>query len=952
MSIRLSSMKKTKSIDVRKSLGTPACSLAVHLATNGQTSINETNESQVNKRKGLIVFKEEFEGIQNWLNSEFEQPTYVYLPPSLRYPVTIGSVRIKAKDRVKKHDALLSYRYQGSSSEYDEDGSEHLVAREYVEVFQSPIEGTIEAWFVEEGTVVMDKNFCILSIIEPCLHAVQYHGLCATCGRDVTQQDFTGFLDSTRATIQMSHDATKLTVSMEEATRLERETAERLLKETRLSLIVDLDQTILHATVDPIVGEWLSNPLSEYYSSVQDVQTFCLKEGNSDTGNWYYIKMRPGLEQFLENISKLYEMHIYTMGTRAYAASIARLIDKDKKYFGDRILSRDESGSTTQKNIQRLFPVDTSMVVIIDDRADVWQWCPNLIKVTPYEFFIGIGDINGDYLKSILNNFSSSVTSVQSSTLQTYSVDHQSAPYYSPQPSFIPSHNNIYQDVVINDLNIALDGNFSQTINEDIEMPISKNQDRLSIINGQEANQMVNETNGLEFSKKTNEKVFLCNNDTELYRLELSLKMVHKEFYKEYDRILKAKENHSDLDVNKLDIKIIMPMLKSNVLKGTNLLFSGIIPIGTDVLSSNIAQWAINFGAKISKNISNDVTHLIATKVKKALQQKKIKIVSIDWLLHSISHWKRLPESDYLLYSFSDNDIFSTQFQENFHSSDKGSRNLYDFVSSDDEDDNENHLQNISENINNENKIDVIDWEDAIREVDEFLAESEDNTSTSEDMSKNEILRHLFGGAITTEIPNDFIDASQFRQIPDHQEVLVNVNDERSLMVEILELAPVDDMDVTKFHFDILAEDNDSKENLILNSSYITLESEYKVYFLEGIQKVFKYNKQTIPKDLQSACVPHIPYIVVFLSVLRLHEKSTDIVITINIPFSEIQGLYPFLKDSQLLALESENVLNLSRLDLLKNILDIQETQFSTRKMFLNLLNTFRIHDWSLFQSS
>jgi RNA polymerase II subunit A-like phosphatase len=34
------------------------------------------------------------------------------------------------------------------------------------------------------------------------------------------------------------------------------------------------------------------------------------------------------------------------------------------------------------------------MVVAIDDRADVWRWSHNLIKVRPYNFFLGIGDIN------------------------------------------------------------------------------------------------------------------------------------------------------------------------------------------------------------------------------------------------------------------------------------------------------------------------------------------------------------------------------------------------------------------------------------------------------------------------------------------------------------------------------------------------------------------------------
>lgn len=38
------------------------------------------------------------------------------------------------------------------------------------------------------------------------------------------------------------------------------------------------------------------------------------------------------------------------------------------------------------------------MVVIIDDRGDVWQWESNLIKVVPYDFFVGIGDINSSFL--------------------------------------------------------------------------------------------------------------------------------------------------------------------------------------------------------------------------------------------------------------------------------------------------------------------------------------------------------------------------------------------------------------------------------------------------------------------------------------------------------------------------------------------------------------------------
>lgn len=110
---------------------------------------------------------------------------------------------------------------------------------------------------------------------------------------------------------------------------------------------------------------------------------------------------RPGLREFLKGIAEMYEMHVYTMGTRAYAVEVCKIIDPDGGLFGGRILSRDESGSEshsfldsdqdaegglagmTRKSLQRLFPCDTSMVVIIDDRADVWDGSPNLVKVIP-----------------------------------------------------------------------------------------------------------------------------------------------------------------------------------------------------------------------------------------------------------------------------------------------------------------------------------------------------------------------------------------------------------------------------------------------------------------------------------------------------------------------------------------------------------------------------------------
>ncbi|KAJ3081570.1 hypothetical protein HK102_002265, partial [Quaeritorhiza haematococci] len=49
--------------------------------------------------------------------------------------------------------------------------------------------------------------------------------------------------------------------------------------------------------------------------------------------------------------------------------------------------------------------------------------------------------------------------------------------------------------------------------------------------------------------------------------------------------------------------------------------------------------------------------------------------------------------------------------------------------------------------------------------------------------------RPLFGGAITTALPDSFIDISTFREVPDNQEVFVDRDTDQSIVIELLQLA-------------------------------------------------------------------------------------------------------------------------------------------------------------------
>ena len=67
----------------------------------------------------------------------------------------------------------------------------------------------------------------------------------------------------------MAHEHSHLRVSKEEAMRLEKDTVARLLKHKKLSLILDLDQTVIHATVDAQVASYLNEEMKQKYPALR-----------------------------------------------------------------------------------------------------------------------------------------------------------------------------------------------------------------------------------------------------------------------------------------------------------------------------------------------------------------------------------------------------------------------------------------------------------------------------------------------------------------------------------------------------------------------------------------------------------------------------------------------------------------------------------------------------------
>ncbi|KIY50645.1 hypothetical protein FISHEDRAFT_12865, partial [Fistulina hepatica ATCC 64428] len=665
--------------------------------------------------------------------------THVNLPQHLPFPVTVVSIDAAPHSEVRRGTRLMTYSFMYVPL----DGEPEM----RFGTWESAIDGEIQQWNVKKGDVISQniaKARPVVVIHEPCKHGMQLGGLCVLCGKDMTVQDYLGFSDTSRAHIQMTHSADGPTVSFEEAQRIERETAVQLIQARKLSLIVDLDQTIVHATVDPTVGEWIAEgeaweakraeatddasveECNPNWEALKDVKKFRLSPESfgipssnakdkargralENEGCLYYIKPRPGTATFLQRMAAKYEMHVYTMGTRAYAEEVCAIIDSDGRAFGGRILSRDESGSMTQKSLQRLFPCDQSMVVIIDDRSDVWEWSPNLIKVVPYDFFVGIGDINSAFLPKI-----------QPLTLAKL-----------PNPSPIKKPPDLPDDEPTTpeetekaqqETKAMLARNTKALEAQVDERPLAKKQEQLQPDKAGEAPDSVK-------PEKLPRKALLKNDDNELVRVEKLLNDVHARFFAEYDKQQTVASKKSR--TRKASITHIIPQMRASVLRGVTILFSSVIPLDTVPENTEVWKTAFMFGARCVTELSGQVTHVVAAKpgtvkVDAARKRGGIKIVWLAWFLDSIALWERQDERTYLL-----DDPGATVSSPVMNTSQMGSSDAeLDFDSEDWElegSETESVAATAVAGGVPQLQLDDIDWNDINDEVDAAMNESDDN---------------------------------------------------------------------------------------------------------------------------------------------------------------------------------------------------------------------------------
>ncbi|XP_051202212.1 RNA polymerase II C-terminal domain phosphatase-like 4 [Lolium perenne] len=206
-------------------------------------------------------------------------------------------------------------------------------------------------------------------------HPGFFGGLCFRCGKSQDEEDGSG--------VAFGYVHKGLRLGTSEMDRLRGSEVKNLLRDRKLVLILDLDHTLINST-----------RLHDISATEMDlgIQTAASKDLPNKSlfnlqGMYMLTKLRPFVRKFLEEASSMFEMYIYTMGDKAYAIEIAKLLDPGNVYFGSKVISNSDCTQRHQKGLDVVLGAE-STAVILDDTEYVWQkHKENLILMERYHYF-------------------------------------------------------------------------------------------------------------------------------------------------------------------------------------------------------------------------------------------------------------------------------------------------------------------------------------------------------------------------------------------------------------------------------------------------------------------------------------------------------------------------------------------------------------------------------------
>jgi RNA polymerase II subunit A-like phosphatase len=323
-----------------------------------------------------------------------------------------------------------------------------------------------------------------------------------------------------------------------------------------------------------------------------------------------FIKLRPKLKYFLDELHPLYHMSIYTHGTRKYAEGTCKIMDPEGLYFGKRIVSRsDHPELGSNKSLAQLLKTDWSKVLIYDDREDVWRkggQRDHLLCAKPFIHF-DKKSLGGEKEAAVVNN----------------------APGMISLGGDMPTHE-LTSDTGVDESNIITR---ESDANKDSSRDSSPDDD------DDDDDEDEGLVRAVAVFKKLHSLYFAPNSSSPYTT----------------SSVLPVNEFR---DASPLSIGTILRDVRRQILLGCVICFSGVIP-KTHRKPQYHPLWvtARKLGATVESDLTDDTTHLLtlglgANKTTNCLNRKDVFVLHCDWLLHC--HWNVKHEDETTFFLVAD----------------------------------------------------------------------------------------------------------------------------------------------------------------------------------------------------------------------------------------------------------------------------------------------------------
>eukprot|EP01122_Echinamoeba_exundans_P010099 TRINITY_DN3689_c0_g1_i2.p1 TRINITY_DN3689_c0_g1~~TRINITY_DN3689_c0_g1_i2.p1 ORF type:complete len:432 (+),score=36.36 TRINITY_DN3689_c0_g1_i2:554-1849(+) len=417
-----------------------------------------------------------------------------------------------------------------------------------------------------------------------------------------------------------------------------------------MALILDVDHTILHATMTKHIPYSL-------LSIMADLFFFKMSTDSDGSPIYCLVKLRPGLLTFLKTASRHFEIYLCTFGTATYAREVRhKLVElTGPNTLNSILISREQllrpGDKQYRKDLDSIIKiigndVHPSYCVLIDDRHDVWSEDharENLLRIHPYSFFLG--------------HSQSTATPTQHHRRSEIQQNHLSQ---SSQEAFLPS---------------SLQSFTSST--PPLSAPMSMRLNRSTDSTAKHFTEMAPTDAMPEISLSTSSIDDKC-----LQNAWGVLKYVHAAFFHTLDQTASETDMSLEERLMASHVRRSLRARRNAVLHGCHILYRGIAaemaPLGplfgattvkddelltaTHIVSQRLESNELSTLVESVKNrirtshssasaaaAEADSTATTAPTIVEPLVPRRLFIVSYNWLRESLKNWKRADETPFLL---------------------------------------------------------------------------------------------------------------------------------------------------------------------------------------------------------------------------------------------------------------------------------------------------------------